>query len=187
MKIALIDHDDSFTFNLRQWLSPLSNQIKVYSHQDLAQKQIPANDLFVLSPGPKNPLDYPHTLNWMKQLPSEQHIFGVCLGMQMMFAAENELVLSYQPPLHGKKSKLTTLSSEIKNFENFQVARYHSLCCLPDKKSAFEFLAESAEDQKPMWVKHKNKNWLGFQFHPESFLTENPEVFLNYLKQWVQQ
>lgn len=186
MKIALIDHDDSFTFNLRQWLTPLSNQIIVYNHLDLIEKKIPASDLFVLSPGPKNPKDYPHTLDWLSSLAEGQCVFGVCLGMQMMFVAENEEVQPYSPPLHGKKSRLVALSEEIKEFENFAVARYHSLICKRKENSVFDLLAESDEDQKPMWVRHKEKNWLGFQFHPESFLTENSNNLLNYLNQWVQ-
>ncbi|MGZ3691877.1 MAG: glutamine amidotransferase-related protein, partial [Pseudobdellovibrio sp.] len=58
MKALLIDHDDSFTFNLRNWLSPLFENIEVINHRDLL-KQVSQEtyDLIISSPGPKSPAD----------------------------------------------------------------------------------------------------------------------------------
>jgi anthranilate synthase/aminodeoxychorismate synthase-like glutamine amidotransferase len=180
MKALLIDHDDSFTYNLRDWLRPGFSEVQVRNHLDLEVKPN-ADTLVVLSPGPKSPNDYAHVKKFLKSLDSQQPVFGVCLGMQLMVDEENGKVFAYEPPLHGKISKL---QSELSGFNGLQVARYHSLKCeLPE---SFRLLASSEEDRVPMWVEHKSNKWLGFQFHPESFMTEKSELYLNYLKHWCQ-
>jgi anthranilate/para-aminobenzoate synthase component II len=65
------------------------------------------------------------------------------------------------------------------------VARYHSLACSNFSNDDFETLAISADDQIPMWLKHKQKKWMGVQFHPESFLTSNPKIHLKFLQDWL--
>ncbi len=188
MKAVLIDHDDSFTYNLRHWLKPLCSQIEVFNHLDFFKTatKIEAGALVVLSPGPKNPIDYPQTLDWLLSVPKHTPVFGVCLGLQMMAHTAQVLVKPYSPPLHGKKSKLKILSHELIELQGLEVARYHSLYCdFSGAQSAFEVLAVSADDGLPMWAQHKTKNWSGVQFHPESFLTEAADLHLAYLKKWL--
>jgi anthranilate synthase/aminodeoxychorismate synthase-like glutamine amidotransferase len=189
MKALLIDHDDSFTYNLRDWLNPAFS-VEVRNHRDLEVGNVkgfltnlPTDTLIVLSPGPKAPSDYNHIQNFIRQLSPHQKVFGVCLGMQMMVECEGGFITPYTPPLHGKKSKLKILQPQFLSFSGLTVARYHSLQC-EIKSSIFEILAVSDDDQKPLWVRHQKKNWAGFQFHPESFLTEMPEAFLGYLAGW---
>ncbi|MBC7421454.1 MAG: hypothetical protein H7328_12075 [Bdellovibrio sp.] len=189
MKAILIDHDDSFTYNLRHWLKPLCSQIEVFNHQDFFKTapKIEADTLVVLSPGPKNPIDYPQTLDWLRSVPKHTPVFGVCLGLQMMAQALEVSVKPYSPPLHGKKSALCILNNDLENLKNKKVARYHSLYCdFESGQNDFEILAVSADDQLPMWVKHQTKKWLGVQFHPESFLTESADLHLQYLNNWLQ-
>lgn len=87
--------------------------------------------------------------------------------------------------MHGKQSTITfTETSEIfKGIpQNVKIARYHSLAAeggsLPD---CLEVLAKTA-DGEVMAVKHKEKEIYGFQFHPESVLTEYGKQMLeNFL------
>ncbi|MBR1865802.1 MAG: gamma-glutamyl-gamma-aminobutyrate hydrolase family protein, partial [Lachnospiraceae bacterium] len=63
------------------------------------------------------------------------------------------------------------------------IARYHSLAgdagTLPD---CLKVLAQTA-DGEVMAVRHREKAIYGFQFHPESVLTEYGKVMLeNFLK-----
>lgn len=186
MKALLIDHDDSFTYNLRDWLNPAFS-VEVRNHRDLEvvspQIDFISFSVIVLSPGPKAPSDYPHVKKFIKSLDRRQKIFGVCLGMQILNECEGGGVFTYTPPLHGKKSKLISLNSSTAEFHGLSVARYHSLQCEVSAAN-FEILAQSENDNIPMWIKHKSKNLLAFQFHPESFLTERPDMFLNYLTNW---
>ena len=181
MKALLIDHDDSFTYNLRRWLKPLCEEIIVRNHRDLEMvpEALPASQLVVLSPGPLHPDNYPHVQKYIRSLPQQIFLYGVCLGLQMMVMSEGGSVESYAPPLHGKKSKLTSSLA----VNGLEVARYHSLKCQPP--SVFEVLAVAEDDGLPMWLRHKTKNWMGVQFHPESFLTEEPAIHLKALRDWM--
>ena len=78
MKALLIDHDDSFTYNLRDWLKPAFEKIEVLNHRDLDVSLKLEADLIVLSPGPKHPKNYPHIHNLLKSLPAHQAVLGVC-------------------------------------------------------------------------------------------------------------
>lgn len=187
MKALLIDHDDSFTHNLKHWLTPLFAEVTVVNHSQLHEitkfEKLEAQfDLFVLSPGPKNPQDYPQSLNLLKKLKPITPVYGVCLGLQMMAVACGVSISTYTPPLHGKTSKL---DSKDKFFQDLKVARYHSIKVDSGYTTQFEKLAESTDDQNPMWLKHKIKKWMGVQFHPESFLTEKAELHLNAISQWM--
>lgn len=174
----LIDHDDSFTYNVKTWLSARF-EVDVIHHLDLKISESKKYDLIVFSPGPKSPTDYPHSLEKLLHIPFDQHVLGICLGLQMMTIAENGKVKTYSPPLHGKTS---VLKSSVNAINGKKIARYHSMICeIPET----EFKTIATADNYPMWVEHQTKRWMGFQFHPESFLTEDSELYLNALIDWV--
>lgn len=170
LKALLIDHHDSFTFNIKAWLK-LRFDVFVVDCAEVAAVDVQDYDLVILSPGPKAPSDYPLSKNFLQNLPAHKPVLGICLGMQMMNEIESGTVCTYSPPVHGKTSPLL---SDASHFNNLQVARYHSLKC--EMVNSFDIIASS--ESLPMIVRHKTKNWLGLQFHPESFLTQKPETFL---------
>lgn len=177
----LIDHDDSFTFNLRHWLQGVVNDVTIINHRALLESstrpQLLENQLIVLSPGPNSPNNYPHTIKWMNEMDAHNPVLGICLGMQLMTLAGGGGVSKYAPPLHGKTSKLKTDLP----FGDLSVARYHSLGC--SGLDQFKILATS--DDLPMWIQHKKKKWMGMQFHPESFLTEKSNLLQNFCLDWL--
>ncbi len=183
MKALLIDHDDSFTYNLQDWLRPLCEEIQVVNHRDL-EKNLHAN-LVVLSPGPKSPQHYPHVVDFVKNLSGRSAVYGVCLGLQLLVQAESGQINPYTPPLHGKKSQLLIQEPRYNFLNNCQVARYHSLYCTEYSQTNFETIALSEDDRLPMWLSHRTKKWMGVQFHPESFLTEKPDLHLKALSDWL--
>lgn len=183
MKAIIIDHDDSFTFNLQHWLSPICSEIKVINHREL-QKSLYAN-LVVLSPGPKSPDEYPHVIDFVKNLSERTAVYGVCLGLQILVKATGGKIGTYSPPLHGKKSKLEVLDPLYSFLNDSEVARYHSLYCSDYNPQLFSTLALAQEDKIPMWLRHTKKKWMGVQFHPESFLTEKAELHLKVVSDWL--
>ncbi len=173
-KAIIIDHHDSFTWNIKNWLSQ-SFDVQIIDCADLSVQGSLNADLIVLSPGPKSPNDYPSTLNFLKTLPAVQPVLGVCLGMQMMTVVSGGVVKAYSPPLHGKSSALISSNEKL---NHLKVARYHSLMCTVN--DSYELIAKT-EKNIPMIIKHKQKNWMGYQFHPESFLTEKSQLYLDFI------
>ena len=179
-KAILVDHDDSFTQNLKWWLMQnFSIEVLPYT---LLENFVPATEvkLMVLSAGPKSPLDYSKTLNWLKKNPTMPAL-GICLGFQLMTMAENGRVEKYAPVQHGKTSQLIFTNHTTRGFH---VARYHSLECFCP--AVFNIIACSGGDQKIMWAEHQSKPWLGWQFHPESFLTNDQGFLMTYLLKWLE-
>ncbi len=197
MKALLIDHDDSFTFNLRHWLFAVAANVDIISHREITNQIFSDYDFVVLSPGPKSPHNYPHITNWLKHHYFIKPIFGVCLGMQLMTIASNGQVRPSTNPKHGKKSVLhiqyklnCNYERDLDSLSSSQVARYHSLIC--SELNDFKILAFSDENDSapalvPMWIEHLSFRWMGVQFHPESFMTEKSELIQAFLKKWIMQ
>lgn len=169
----IIDHDDSFIWNIKFWLEP-EFSVTLLNHSQLKHlSSINDFDLIIMSPGPKSPLDYPESLKLIQEIKTP--ILGICLGFQMLTLVHGGRVLPYTPPKHGKTSTLTS--------NRLQVGRYHSLKCEPSDD--FKIIALSADDHCVMWAEHRRLKQIGFQFHPESFLTENAGVYKKHLMDWI--
>ena len=158
----IIDHDDSFIWNIKAWLEP-EFQVSILNHsENINHDQINLYDLIILSPGPKNPVDYPMSLNLLTEK-IYKPVLGICLGFQMMTVASGGTVTAYSPPKHGKTSGITCHN---KLFNNLQVARYHSLQCLISDN--FEIIAYSTDDQIVMWDEIENQVVFLFCVQPTS-------------------
>lgn len=174
-KALLLDHDDSFTFNVKVWLESHFD-VSLFRHTEINNINPDNYDLIVLSPGPNSPEAYPDTLSFVKNLSDSKPVLGICLGMQIINTVEGGQITRYTPPQHGKT---TFLKSSDLRLNELTVGRYHSLKCLTNINH-FNVIATTDSDIA-MIIKHKTKNWLGYQFHPESFLTQNPDIFLSYV------
>ena len=61
MKLLLIDHEDSFTYNLAHLLSSFG-KLDVKNYYDVKESTVKKSDIIIFSPGPGKPLDYPISL-----------------------------------------------------------------------------------------------------------------------------
>lgn len=183
MHIGLIDHYDSFTYNIVAWLGKSSSlDVKVIPYGEKLTWQ--DYDALIFSPGPKSPKDFPLSMELL-QINPPRPILGICLGMQMMLEAQGAQIVPYSPPLHGKTSCLTIKQPHIffKDISNPVVARYHSLVA-KDIPENFEILATSPEGHA-MAVWDEQKGQLGIQFHPESFLTNSGNQLRDNFLEWI--
>ncbi len=184
MKILLIDNNDSFTNNLEHLLVKeiAGARVAVVPHSDvLPCAENVANehaklsfdvddfDLFVLSPGPGKPQDYS---GYGPLLDSGKPVLGICLGMQIINEHFGGRISRLEGCFHGRTEKIYFAGHHL------AVARYHSLYC-EIVGQGLEVIAANSQNV-PMAIAHNERPLLGYQFHPESFLTEDAGVFIDY-------
>jgi para-aminobenzoate synthetase component 2 len=169
--LLLIDHDDSFTQNLGHWLIQGFGSVpRLINFRQWRPSFLQPCDLLVLSPGPGHPLDYP----WIHDLSSSScPILGICLGMQMLHVLTQGNVSPLDKPRHGK-TRLIFLEQKVR-----EVGAYHSLHC-QGPMPAFAVARDTLGTVQVL--RHRVRPWLGFQFHPESFLTREPDFWSRYVK-----
>jgi len=168
--MTLLDNHDSFTFNLKHLLQVVTGQVpEVVSYADATASTILDSPFLVISPGPGSPDDYPLYQALHQRTGS---VLGVCMGMQVLNSVFGGLVEPLVGCCHGKTDSVHYGGKER------VVARYHSLWC---SKVAQDLDVLAANRQGvPMVLRHRYRPFLGYQFHPESFLTEEPEFWIRH-------
>ncbi len=177
IKIAFIDFQDSFSFNIVQSLMELGFEVKVYTYP--YHHEAWGYDLVVLGPGPGHPDEYSDVLPLIKErLESSKKIFGVCLGHQLIWRALDFPVVKSQIPLHGQKVKIKLTSfwmNYLKLPEIVSVQRYNSLV-VQIKESEVPQGITVLFSQDELQIS-KGPCWLSYQFHPESVGTSFQKSF----------
>ena len=182
--IALIDNYDSFTHNLYQYLSQLTDEpievfrndrISVDELQDLGPSRI------VISPGPGRPEDAGISVPAIQRFAGAVPILGVCLGHQAIGVAFGGQVVAAREIVHGKTDKIHSdgrgVFRAIKAQAEF--VSYHSLAVAePRLPPELEISARSA-DGEIMGLRHRDYVVEGVQFHPESVASEDGMKLLN--------
>lgn len=184
--VLIIDHFDSFVFNLARYIQELGHEVRVI-RQDMLRletihEQAPSHIL--LSPGPCSPTEAGHSLELVQTFQNIIPILGVCLGHQIIAQALGGEVVRAKRPLHGQSSPLHHAGKGL--FQGIpspcQVGRYHSLIVsdngLPE---TLQVVARSEENEIMAFVSDTAR-LAGVQFHPESVLTEYGHCMLqNFL------
>ncbi len=169
MRILLIDNNDSFTRNLEHLLAAAIKdaRIVVVSYDKFNLPEPNHYDLVVISPGPGTPADYP---GYEHIIDSGQPVLGICLGMQLLNEHFGGETARLEGCVHGKTDSI------LWNGRQETVARYHSLH-VSRVGDGLEVLSQN-EAGVPMALGNKAKRVMGYQFHPESFMTENGGTFI---------
>jgi anthranilate synthase/aminodeoxychorismate synthase-like glutamine amidotransferase len=183
--ILVVDHYDSFTFNLVQLIESLGERTEVVkSDAEPAARLLERKpSAVVLSPGPGRPEDAGCFPELLEILPHETPVLGVCLGHQALGISAGGIV-ERATPVHGKASLVhhdgKGLFDGVPN--PFEAARYHSLVVrrvgLPDGLA----LTAWSDDGLVMATRDRTRPRFGVQFHPESILTpDGPKIIRNFL------
>ncbi len=175
--ILVIDNYYSFVFNLSRYVVELGYETAVYRNDKVTLADIKemAPSHIIISPGPCSPNEAGISLELITTFMSTIPILGVCLGHQAIAQACGGKVVRAQFPKHGKSYRVTHDEKGIfSNLPNpLTVARYHSLIVengsLPD---TLRVTATTSQDEI-MAIQHQKLPLIGFQFHPESVLTEH--------------
>lgn len=180
--VLIIDNYDSFTYNLVQRLGEIDPDIELQVHRNdqITIDQIKGTNIshLIISPGPCTPDQAGISMQCAKQFAGKFPILGVCLGHQSIGQSAGSSIVRAPRLMHGKTDRISHDGRGLfAGLENpFVATRYHSLIVRPDTLPAdFEISAWStAPDgtREIMGIRHKSLPLIGWQFHPESFLTE---------------
>ena len=178
--IYIIDHQDSFTWNVVHQFSKF-DQVYCSNYFEINKSKLHRSDTLVLSPGPGSPKDYPLTSKIYKKYKGKKKIIGICLGYQQILFNEKGKIVQQKKIFHGYQSKIkvTKESKLFKKNKLFNVGRYHSLKLYePYKSKDIKISMRCVKSNIPMGIEDTKNNIYGFQFHPESFLTENGNTII---------
>ena len=190
-RVLVVDHRDSFVFNLVDDLARLGLD-PVVVRSDIALDDLTSTiarttpSLVVLSPGPGAPTEAGVMIPFLRSTPHVP-VLGVCLGMQAMACALRGTVGRAPRPVHGEADRIVhdgdIVFDDIPN--GFRAARYHSLVitAVPDELHVIATIPDGDSRSLPMAVRHRTLPWIGLQFHPESILTpDGPRLLRNILR-----
>ena len=188
MKVLLVDHEDSFVYNIAQAVEAEGARVVcLRSTQPLAAALRVDPDAVILSPGPGHPRDRRVTglsRALLDRWASERPFFGVCLGHQLIADHFGARVVRAPSPVHGDASPVrhdglglfAGLPSPLWG------ARYHSLVVA--RRPIPATLEVSARDPRGLVMGLRHRGWPveSVQFHPESYLTpRGPGLVRNFL------
>jgi anthranilate synthase/aminodeoxychorismate synthase-like glutamine amidotransferase len=183
--ILVVDHYDSFTYNLVQLVESLGHRTEVVKSDAAPPEALVASKpaAVILSPGPGRPEDAGCFPALLEILPEETPVFGVCLGHQAL-GVEYGGRVERAEPVHGKASLVFHDGSGVLHGvpSPFEAGRYHSLVVRRDTLPDALRLTAWTQDGLVMATQHRELPRFGVQFHPESILTpEGPTVVRNFL------
>jgi anthranilate synthase/aminodeoxychorismate synthase-like glutamine amidotransferase len=191
--VVVIDNYDSFTYNLVQRLGELDPNIdiRVFRNDELSvadlEKLSPSRVL--VSPGPCTPNEAGISVECVRHFAGRVPLLGVCLGHQSIGQAFGGRVIRAPELLHGKTDAIMHDNGGLfRDIEcPFIATRYHSLVIQPESMPA-ELIVSAWTDtggqRQVMGVRHRDYPLEGWQFHPESFLTEPGIELLRRFLNW---
>ena len=191
--VIVIDNYDSFTYNLVQRLGEIDPalDIRVFRNDQVSVDEIASNtpDRILISPGPCTPTEAGISVDVVKRFTGEIPLLGVCLGHQSIGQAFGGKIVRAPELMHGKTDHIfhdgSGLFAGIS--DPFVATRYHSLVIEPETLSE-NFVVSAWTDtggsRQIMGVRHREHKVEGWQFHPESFLTEPGIKLLTHFLNW---
>jgi anthranilate synthase component II len=183
--ILVVDHYDSFTYNLVQLVEGLGHATEVVKSDAETAESLVARgpSAVILSPGPGRPEDAGCFTDLLELLPAATPVLGVCLGHQAI-GVEYGGTVDRTTPVHGKASLVFHGDDDLYEgvSDPFEAGRYHSLVVTREDLPGELLLTAWTDEGLVMGTRHRTLPRHGVQFHPESILTpEGPVIVKNFL------
>lgn len=188
MSLLLLDHQDSFTYNLAELIAEVNDTLRL--------KIIPASQWHlelleeakgvILSPGPMIPKNYPGLFPCIEACLSRNiPLLGVCLGHQGIGEYFGARLTRLPEVIHGRKKQIQlTLTDQLFSGlpEHIEVALYHSWVLEKESFPQDLEITGISPEEEIMAIRHRKRPIFGIQFHPESFLTPSgSQLMANFI------
>ena len=191
--VVVIDNYDSFTYNLVQRLGEIDPDIdiRVFRNDELTVDQIDelSPSRLLVSPGPCTPNEAGISVDCVRHFAGRIPVLGVCLGHQSIGQSLGGEIVRAPELMHGKTDRIQHdnqgLFAGLAN--PFIATRYHSLVIEPSTLPADLIVSawtDTGGKRQIMGVRHRTHALEGWQFHPESFLTEPGIELLRRFLAW---
>ncbi len=191
--VVVIDNYDSFTYNLVQRLGEIDPNIdiRVFRNDELSVAELDklSPSRVLVSPGPCTPDEAGISVECVRHFAGRVPLLGVCLGHQSIGQAFGGRVVRAPELMHGKTDAIMHDNGGLfKDIDcPFIATRYHSLVIEPQSMPD-ELIVSAWTDtggvRQVMGVRHRDYPLEGWQFHPESFLTEPGIELLRRFLDW---
>ena len=184
--IYIIDHQDSFTWNIVHQFAKF-DKVFCSNYYEINNKLLDTCDVIVFSPGPGSPKDYPISSKIYQKYKGKKKIIGICLGFQLIANGEGGTISKQEKIFHGYQTYIRTNSKSLRFPNNalYQVGRYHSLKLKePFNSSSMHITMRCEETNVAMCLESHKYDICGLQFHPDSFLTPNGKQFIRKIIQY---
>jgi anthranilate synthase/aminodeoxychorismate synthase-like glutamine amidotransferase len=176
MKIALIDNNDSFTYNIVDYLRRMRGVgLSVINTERFDLDELEAFDKIILSPGPGLPADFKNLNKIIHVFHNRKPILGICLGHQAIASYFGAKLVNVKPVIHGQAHRIKLLNSSILFNtlpSTFKVGLYHSWAVSQENFPEILSIDALSEQNVIMSFSVKEYPVWGVQFHPESYITE---------------
>jgi anthranilate synthase/aminodeoxychorismate synthase-like glutamine amidotransferase len=190
--VIVIDNYDSFTYNLVQRLGEIDPHVdvRVFRNDELSVDELESlsPSRILVSPGPCTPNEAGVSVDCVRRFAGRIPMLGVCLGHQSIGQAFGGDIVRAPELMHGKTDKIEHDNQGLFAglAQPFVATRYHSLVIDPDSlpnELTVSAWTDTGGKRQIMGVRHKEHKLEGWQFHPESFLTEpGVEMLARFLK-----
>jgi anthranilate synthase/aminodeoxychorismate synthase-like glutamine amidotransferase len=191
--IVVIDNYDSFTYNLVQRLGEIDPavDVRVLRNDEVTPGEIEAMGAsrLLISPGPCTPTEAGISVECVTHFLGRIPVLGVCLGHQSIGQALGATIVRAPMLMHGKTDAISHDDGGLfRGIESpFIATRYHSLVIdpptLPDCLTVSAW-SDLGPTRQIMGVRHREHKLEGWQFHPESFLTQPGVELLRRFLKW---
>ncbi len=186
-RVVLVDHDDSYTWNLAHLVALVTGKFpEVVHHRTATVDDVLTFDHIVLSAGPGHPEareDFGIGRDILRA--ARVPVLGICLGMQGLATTWGGRV-ERNRPAHGRVSAILHDATGIFTGlpSSFPAVRYHSLAvtALGADLRATATCVDPDGTVVTMAISHRTRPLHGVQFHPESILSSSGEQLMrNFL------
>lgn len=177
LSVSIVNNEDDFAFMLAHIIKSYGADVKVIDTFSFNAARA-EDDIVILGPGPGDPNDVKHPR--MKQLhniankllESKTPVLGVCLGHQILSIHQGIRVERQTRSTQGMQKRVRSFNKDC------YLGFYNSFSPVLAKENALKPDVRVDIDEQNRIIAMQGNGFIGFQYHPESIMSENGNELL---------